>query len=54
MKIVTVQKLSIMLGGGIFAVALTGLVASTAGLSLPFAVEGASAIIGMLAGARVA
>ena len=54
MKNITAEKLSIVLGGGIFGVALVGMIAATAGLSLPFAIEGAGAIIGMLAGARVA
>lgn len=54
MKTLTADKLSIMLGGGIFGVALVGLCAATAGLSLPLAVEGMGALVGMAVGARVA
>jgi hypothetical protein len=50
----TAEKLSIMLGGGIFAVALVGFAAATAGATVPLAVEGASAALGMALGARVA
>lgn len=51
---VTAGKLSIMFGGGIFGVALVGLVAGSMGMPVPLALEGVSAVVGMLAGARVA
>ena len=54
MRNLTAEKLSIVLGGGIFGVALVGFLAATAGLTLPLAAEGVGAIAGMLAGASVA
>lgn len=54
MRYLTAEKLSIVLGGGIFGVAVVGLIAASAGITLPFAAEGVGAIAGMLAGARVA
>jgi hypothetical protein len=54
MRNITAEKLSIVLGGGIFGVALVGLLAAGAGITLPLAAEGVGAIAGMLAGARVA
>ena len=52
MKGVTANKLSIMFGGGIFGAALVGVAAGVLGTPVPLALEGASAAIGMRAGAR--
>ena len=49
----TAERLSIMLGGGIFAVAAVGLVASAIGVAVPFIVEGMVAAAGIAAGAKV-
>lgn len=54
MKTITANKLSIMFGGGIFGAALVGLAAGVLGAPVPLALEGASALVGMMAGARVA
>lgn len=54
MHLLTASKLSIVLGGGIFGVALAGVIAGTMGATVPLAVEGISALVGMVAGARVA
>lgn len=49
----TADRLSIMLGGGMFAVATVGLVASALGVVAPLALEGLAAIAGLAAGAKV-
>ncbi len=54
MRKITTGKLSIMFGGGIFAVSLVSVVSAAFGMPVTLAVEGASAIAGMLVGARVA
>ena len=54
MHLLTAQKLSIVFGGGIFAVAALGLVASIAGFAVPLIGEGIAALAGMAAGAKVA
>ncbi|WP_404711548.1 hypothetical protein [Sphingomonas sp. MMS24-J13] len=54
MKDFTAGKLSIVLGGGIFGVALAGVFAGLLGAPVPLAIEGVSALAGMLAGAKVA
>ena len=54
MNSITAHKLSIVFGGGIFGAALVGVASGVLGAPVPLALEGASAVIGMLAGARVA
>lgn len=54
MRSMTTQKLSIILGGGMFAVAFVGLAAAAAGAAVPFALEGGAAVLGMALGAKVA
>jgi hypothetical protein len=53
-KLNSVQALSIVLGGGIVAIAAAGFVGSLAGFGLPIAAELVAGIVGMAAGARVA
>lgn len=53
-KLKNPQSLSIILGGGMVAIMLAGLLTAATGFGFPLIAEGVVGVIGMAAGARVA
>ena len=53
MQYLRADRLPAIFGGGILAIALVWVVAATLGMTVPIVLEGFSAAVGMVAGARL-